>query len=202
MPGRDGPNSLGEVGHRAGPERFAGLGRPPIGRSVGVPSVHQPTARFPDRDHVLVATRPARSTGKWHTTMYDQTRAQQPASSLPGRADRRTPGREPLLPSSERSKLDLRLQHALNIYADNPTQALEEAEGAFDEAIAQLVNTLTERRVALHAAWQEQEEGRARDPEEDQEQGQEQGQDLEARSTALRLALREYREVTQRLLRI
>jgi hypothetical protein len=126
--------------------------------------------------------------------MYDQTRAQQPANNLPGRADRRTPGPEPLLPSDERSRLNLRLQKALNTFADNPAQALEEAEAAFDEATAQLVNTLAERRRDLHAAWQEQER--------EQEQGQGESQDPEARSTELRLALRQYREITQRLLRI
>ncbi|MFI6335953.1 hypothetical protein [Streptomyces sp. NPDC050535] len=128
--------------------------------------------------------------------MYDQTRAQQPATNLPGRADRRTPGPEPLLPPDEREQLALRLQKALNTFADNPAQALGEAEAAFDEATAQLVSALAERRSALHAAWQEQER------EQEQDQGQNQGQDPEARSTELRLALRQYREITQRLLRI
>ncbi|MFJ2828854.1 hypothetical protein ACIPC1_14955 [Streptomyces sp. NPDC087263] len=132
--------------------------------------------------------------------MYDQTRAQQPASNLPGRAERRTPGPEPLLPSDERNQLTLRLQKALNTFADNPTQALEEAEAAFDEATAQLVTTLAERRRDLHAAWQEQE--RAHEEGEGQSEGQDRSQDPEARATELRLALRQYREITQRLLRI
>lgn len=126
--------------------------------------------------------------------MYDQTRAQQPPSNRPGRDERRTPGPEPLLPSDERNQLSLRLQKALNTFADNPTQALEGAEAAFDEATAQLVSALAERRRVLHAAWQEHEG--------EQEQGEGQGQDPEARSTELRLALRQYREITQRLLRI
>lgn len=114
--------------------------------------------------------------------MYDQTRAQQPADSVTGSAGRRTPGPEPLLPSDERAKLALRLQQALNSFADSPRQSLEEAEGAFDEAVAHLADTLAERRRALHEGWQDQ--------------------DPETQSDALRLALREYREITQRLLRV
>jgi hypothetical protein len=118
--------------------------------------------------------------------MYDQTRAQQPPDKRPGADGRRTPGPEPLLPSDERSKLSLRLQHALNKFADSPREALEEAEGAFDDAVAQLVSTLAERGRVLHAGWQEQD----------------QDQDPEAKSDELRHALRQYREITQRLLRM
>ncbi|MHA5050722.1 hypothetical protein [Streptomyces sp. SD15] len=114
--------------------------------------------------------------------MYDQTRAQQPPDHRPGSAERRTPGPEPLLPSDEANELTLRLQHALNTFADSPRQALEEAEGAFDEAVAHLVSALAERRHALHAGWQDQ--------------------DPESPSAELRLALRQYREITQRLLRM
>ncbi|MEV0640858.1 hypothetical protein AB0I77_39225 [Streptomyces sp. NPDC050619] len=113
--------------------------------------------------------------------MYDQTRAQQPADNRSGSAGRRTTGPEPLLPSDERAELTLRLQHALNTFADSPREALEEAEGAFDEAIARLMNTLAERRRDLHEGW--------RDPDPE-------------KSDALRFALREYREITQRLLRL
>jgi hypothetical protein len=114
--------------------------------------------------------------------MYDQTRAQQPADRSRGPAERRTPGPEPLLPSAERDKIALRLGHALNTFADSPIEALEEAESAYDEATARLVDALAERRRLLRAAWQEQ------DPETD--------------STEIRLALRQYREITQRLLHL
>ncbi|MER6187441.1 hypothetical protein [Streptomyces sp. NPDC001652] len=113
--------------------------------------------------------------------MYDQTRAQQPADKSPGRADRRTPGPEPLLPADGREEIVRRLGHAVNTFADAPREALEQAEAAFDEATAQLAKVLAEQRQALRADWQN------RDPETD--------------STELRLALRQYREITQRLLR-
>ncbi|MFF4804041.1 hypothetical protein ACFY1U_37640 [Streptomyces sp. NPDC001351] len=114
--------------------------------------------------------------------MYDQTRARQSADHTRGRTERRTPGPEPLLPPDEQDKVVQRLRHALNTFADAPLEALEEAESAYDEATAQLVNALAERRRLLRADWQDQ--------------------DRETQSEQLRHALRQYREITQRLLHI
>ena len=113
---------------------------------------------------------------------YDQTRAQQSAGRTPGPAGRRSQGPEPLLSSIERDKVVRRLRHALNTFADTPREALEEAESAYDEATAQLVNALAERRRLLRADWQDQ--------------------DSETQSDELRHALRQYREITQRLLQL
>ncbi|WP_406447345.1 hypothetical protein OHB14_32520 [Streptomyces sp. NBC_01613] len=113
--------------------------------------------------------------------MYDQRRAQQPADRPSGSAGRRSTGPEPLVPPEEREKIALRLGHAVNAFADTPREALEAAESALEEAAAQLANALAERRRLLREGWQ--------------------GQDPETESTELRLALREYREITQRLLR-
>ncbi|SDM76523.1 hypothetical protein SAMN04487981_102508 [Streptomyces sp. cf386] len=114
--------------------------------------------------------------------MYDQTRAQQPAGQTQGPAERRTPGPEPLLPAAERDKILLRLRHALNTFADTPREALEEAESAYDEATAQLVNALAEQGRVLRADWQDRDPG--------------------TQSEELRLAMRQYREIIQRLLHI
>jgi hypothetical protein len=116
--------------------------------------------------------------------MYDQTRAQQPAGQGQGQgsAQRRTTGPEPLLPSAERDEVLTRLRHAMNTLADDPREALEEAESAYDEATAKLVSALAERRDVLRAGWQEQ--------------------DPEAQADDLRQALRQYREITQRLLQL
>ena len=119
--------------------------------------------------------------GTVHTTMYDQTRARQPADQPPGLSGQRAPGPKPLLPTDERDKIVRRLGHAVNTFADTPGDAMEEAESAFDEATDALVNALTERRRVLRASWQDQ--------------------DPETQSAELRLALREYREIIQRLLR-
>ncbi|MGW7075028.1 hypothetical protein [Streptomyces sp. NPDC054866] len=87
-----------------------------------------------------------------------------------------------LLPQDERDKLGLRLQQALSTFVESPRQAVEEADGLFDEAVRHLTETLTERRRTLRASWQ--------------------GHDTEAHTEELRLALRQYREATERLLRI
>ena len=118
--------------------------------------------------------------------MYDQQRAQQSAGPTPGPAGRRTPSPEPLLPPGEQDKIVQRLRHALNTFADTPGEALKEAESAYDEATAQLVNALAERRRLLRAGWEEQ------DPA---------AQSAEP-SDELRHALRQYREITQRLLHL
>ncbi|MEE1765021.1 hypothetical protein [Streptomyces sp. SP18BB07] len=114
--------------------------------------------------------------------MYDQTRARQSVGQTSGTAGRRSPSPEPLLPSGEQDKIVQRLRHALNTFADTPFEALEEAESAYDQATAQLVNALAERRRLLRAGWQEQ--------------------NPNAQSEELRHALRQYREITQRLLHI
>ena len=124
--------------------------------------------------------------------MYDQTRAQQPAGQNRVPSERRTPGPEPLLPSSERDKVLQRLRHALNTFADTPRDALAEAESAYDEATAQLVTALAARRDLLRAAWADQDpESQAQSPSE-----------AESESEEFRNALRQYREITQRLLQL
>ena len=126
--------------------------------------------------------------------MYDQTRAQQPAGQNRTPAERRTPGPEPLLPSAEREQVLQRLRHALNTFADTPRDALAEAESAYDEATAQLVSALAARRELLRAAWADQDTAAAAETAEPA--------DLTSQSDELRHALRQYREITQRLLQL
>ncbi|WP_328558617.1 hypothetical protein [Streptomyces coelicoflavus] len=113
--------------------------------------------------------------------MYDQTRAQQPSDQDRRRTEHRPAAPEALLPSADRDAVLDRLRKAINTFADAPHDALEEAEGAFDDAATGLANALTERRRALHESWH--------------------GQDPETQAEELRLALRQYREITQRLIR-
>ncbi|MGW0904578.1 hypothetical protein [Streptomyces sp. NPDC002853] len=87
-----------------------------------------------------------------------------------------------LLPQDQHDKLGLRLQQALSTFVENPRQAVEEADSLFDEAVRHLTETLTEHRRVLRASWQ--------------------GHDTEAHTEELRLALRQYREATERLMRI
>lgn len=113
--------------------------------------------------------------------MYDQARAQQPGDQPRGGVSgRRTPGPEPVFPADEREKILRRLGRALNTFPDTPLDSLEECEAAFDEATDQLMAALAEQRRILRAGWE--------------------GQDPETDAAELHLAVRLYREITQRLL--
>ncbi|MFL9652408.1 hypothetical protein ACJ7VE_01685 [Streptomyces sp. PB17] len=114
--------------------------------------------------------------------MYDQTRAQQPSDQDRRRTEHRPAPPEAMLPSAERDAVLDRLRTAINTFPDAPHDALAEAEGAFDDAVNHLANALAERRRALHESWQDQ--------------------DPETHAEELRLALRQYREITQRLIRL
>ncbi|MDO0937648.1 hypothetical protein QQY66_40185 [Streptomyces sp. DG2A-72] len=109
------------------------------------------------------------------TESTDAPRERDTTTDRPGRP----PGAE-LVPQGERDKFTLRLQQALNNFVDNPHKAVEEADGVFDDIATQFTNTLTERRRVLRASWQDQE--------------------TDTQTEELRLALRQYREITERLL--
>ncbi len=65
---------------------------------------------------------------------------------------------------------------------DGPRRSVEEADSVFEEAARCLTEAVAERRGSLRTAWA--------------------GRDREAETEELRVALRTYREVTERLLRI
>lgn len=139
---------------------------------------------------------------------YDQERARQAPSPspLPGRRDPRRgpavphpapPGEAPeartevlvhesLLAQDDRDRLAARLQHALGTFVRSPHEAVEEADVTFAEATTRLTAALVERRHAIGAAH--------RDFGADT--------DTEAETEDLRTALRQYRELTLRLLRM
>lgn len=88
-----------------------------------------------------------------------------------------------LLPHDETDKLALRLQHAVGGFVDGPRASIEEADHVLEEAAERFTDAVTQRRRTLRASWQTTGEDSA-----DTEQ--------------LRLALRDYREMTERLLRL
>ncbi|MEV8311975.1 hypothetical protein AB0P36_32820 [Streptomyces flavidovirens] len=127
-----------------------------------------------------------------------ETRAQQqqqPPLAVPERGTRQTavgPGPEAtpattsaearLIPQGERDKLAMRLQQAVNTFVDGPRRAVEEADSVFEEAARCLTDAMAERRGTLRSAWS--------------------GKNREAETEELRVALRTYREATERLLRM
>ncbi|MER5895845.1 hypothetical protein [Streptomyces sp. NPDC001876] len=107
------------------------------------------------------------------------------ASAQAGRQAARpeaTPAGMPLLPVKEQESLTERMQQAVADFVESPRQAVEEAESTFDRIVADLTEALEERRRSLRTSWQ--------------------AQDTEAQTEELRVALQQYRDVGERLLRV
>jgi hypothetical protein len=94
-----------------------------------------------------------------------------------------------LLPQDECDKLAQRLQHAVAGFVDGPRDAVAEADHVLEEAAARLAEAVTHRRRTLRNSWQ------ATD-------GDTGGPATSADTEQLRLALRDYRELADRLLRM
>ncbi|WP_151773021.1 hypothetical protein [Streptomyces abyssomicinicus] len=92
-----------------------------------------------------------------------------------------------LLPHEDTEKQAQRLHHAMGGFVDEPRGSVAEAEKILDEVSERLSSCLTARRRTLRTAWQSLGDETA-DPSADTEQ--------------LRLILRDYRELTERLLRL
>lgn len=109
-----------------------------------------------------------------------------PAVAPPGGAARGGTKSEraggPLVPNHESDKFELRLQHAVSGFVDGPRAAVEEADQVVEAIVARFAETVRERRRTLRTSWQDTEE--------------------KADTERLRLALRDYRELAERLLHI
>jgi hypothetical protein len=90
----------------------------------------------------------------------------------------------PLLARSEAEKLAERLQHAVTGFVDGPRAAVEEADHVLEEIADRFTQAVTQRRRTLRRSWEETDE--ATPPSSDTER--------------LRLALKDYRELADRLL--
>ncbi|MEV7141197.1 hypothetical protein [Streptomyces tauricus] len=88
-----------------------------------------------------------------------------------------------LMPHDEGDKWSLRLQHAVAGFVDGPRGSVEEADQVLQEVAERFTDAVNQRRRALSTAWQ----GSADD---------------KADTEQLRLALKDYRELTERLLKI
>ncbi|NED85802.1 hypothetical protein G3I76_37670 [Streptomyces sp. SID11233] len=99
-----------------------------------------------------------------------------PAGESASAADR------PLFREGDQEKLALRLQQAVTEFVENPVRAVEEAEGAFDAAVDGLAHALKERRREMGVQQQDRESG--------------------TRTEELRIALQQYRDLTERLLKV
>jgi hypothetical protein len=132
------------------------------------------------------ATTPGEETARGDQQSARPVHAPEPPPSSPGAGvatDKRHgsngSGNGSLLPHDESDKFSLRLQHAVTGFVDEPRSAVEEADHVLEEVAARFTEAVTKRRTALHGSWESKSAG-------DTEQ--------------LRLALRDYRELTERLL--
>ncbi|MFI1027083.1 hypothetical protein [Streptomyces sp. NPDC020951] len=114
----------------------------------------------------------------------------------------------PLLPDDEGKRIALRMRHAVVGFVDGPRDAVVEADQALEELAARLTEAMARRRRTLRRSWQPTTDGADDRP----------ATAAPAATTAttatattaaatvdteqLRLALRDYRELTERLLRL
>ncbi|MFD4384794.1 hypothetical protein, partial [Streptomyces bacillaris] len=136
----------------------------------------------PDRTHTDPARAvPARPDGTPEASRTTASTASRTTSS-PGRTETGAhPGR-PLFAAEQREKFDARIHQAVAGFVENPRQAVQEADAAFDDVVAGLTEALAERSRLLRA---DRDGGRS-----------------EAGTEDLRIALQQYRDLTERLVRL
>ncbi|MFE9770518.1 hypothetical protein ACFYOV_02310 [Streptomyces sp. NPDC005931] len=92
-----------------------------------------------------------------------------------------------LLSHDDTDKLAAQLQHAVAGFVDAPRDAVEEADHVLQEITARFADAVTERRRTLRRSWQAAGAG---------------GAAAATDTEQLRLALRDYRELAERLLQV
>ncbi|MFC8141194.1 hypothetical protein ACFUKV_05415 [Streptomyces paradoxus] len=97
--------------------------------------------------------------------------------------------RSHLLAHEESDKLGSQLQHAVAGFVDGPRAAVEEADHVLEEIAARFTEAVTQRRRTLRHSWQSVEGGDSRSV-------------SSADTEQLRLALKDYRELAERLLHV
>lgn len=176
----------------------------PLGSSERTPTASTPattasTTSSREADRAIPSPRTGDTTGTERGERTDRTEqsarpvhAPEPAPGIGSGAASGNGRRVPqdaengsLLPHDESDKFSLRLQHAVTGFVDEPRSAVEEADHVLEEVAARFTEAVTKRRASLHGSW----ESKGSD-------GTHGSDDTEQ----LRLALRDYRELTERLL--
>ncbi|MFE1240144.1 hypothetical protein [Streptomyces tendae] len=190
-----GPDTTGESGTTAGPD-ITGERRPTAGpdttgesgttAGAGTPYRPEPTAEPGTTAGAGTSARPG-------TTAEPGTMPEPGATPEAGAAAEApsavTPAGAagPLLAPGESDRLGRRLHHAVTGFVDAPRASVEEADRVLEEITARFTDAVAHRRRTLRTSWQEAgPDGGA--PSADTEQ--------------LRLALRDYRELADRLMRL
>jgi hypothetical protein len=90
-----------------------------------------------------------------------------------------------LLPHEECDRFGQRLRHAVAEFVDEPRASVEEADRVLEEIAARLADAVAHRRRTLRTSWQD---------------GAEATRATSTDTEQLRLALRDYRELADRLM--
>ncbi|MFJ9674343.1 hypothetical protein ACIRP5_26555 [Streptomyces sp. NPDC101221] len=177
----------GEPGTVAGHDTAPGRGRDvSAGRGSG-PGTGSDTTADPRTTAGSGTTAGPRTTAAPGTTAAAAPAAAAPAPSATTASKAPPSAARPLLPPTDSDRLGERLHHALAGFVDAPRASVEEADRVLEEITARFTEAVTHRRQSLRASWQEPGEGGGA-PSSDTEQ--------------LRLALRDYRELADRLMRL
>ncbi|MCS0601277.1 hypothetical protein NX794_08540 [Streptomyces sp. LP11] len=96
-------------------------------------------------------------------------------------------GGAPLLPHAEADEWEQRMRQVVAGFVDQPRAAVEEADHALEEITARFTEAVTRRRHTLRSGWQG---------------GEEHASGAGTDTEQLRLALRDYRELADRLLHL
>ncbi|WP_432116902.1 hypothetical protein [Streptomyces sp. bgisy032] len=200
-PGTD-PQGTGAGAHATGMHATAGTpGTDPQGTGVATHATGtHATAGTPGTDPQGIGTG-THPTGTHATTGTPGTDPQgtgvATGAGAPGMETPAGPGgkggdgrdRAHLFPHEETGKLGAQLQHAVAGFVDGPRAAVEEADHVLEEIAARFTEAVAQRRRTLRHSWQSVEGGG--------------GKPVSSADTEqLRLALKDYRELAERLMHV
>ncbi|MHC5906012.1 hypothetical protein ACVNF4_19215, partial [Streptomyces sp. S6] len=136
-----------------------------------------------------------------------------PAPAPPGpAASGNAPGRKtgesgydrgaPLLARDECEKLEQRMRQALTGFVDEPREAVAEADQVLEDLAARFTEAVARRRRTVRGAWQRGEGDRGPAPDSTAAVSVSDPDSASGDTERLRLAMRDYRELCERLLRV
>ncbi|MFJ6663860.1 hypothetical protein [Streptomyces sp. NPDC091383] len=174
------PGMAGYDPEMAGREAsMTGRGEPGLGTPAAAPDA----ARMPDDG--LGAPSPGDLSGREARTTEGTAPDAWPATAGDGAAGASSEAAAPLLPHEETERWEERIRQLAAGFVDRPRAAVEEADRALEEIAARFGEAVTRRRRSLRMSW---------------ENGEEQSAGNETDTEQLRLAMRDYRDLAERLL--
>ncbi|MEU5794986.1 hypothetical protein ABZ800_15930 [Streptomyces sp. NPDC047813] len=150
---------------------------------LGTPAAAPDAARMPDDG--LGAPSPGDLSGREARTTEGTAPDAWPATAGDGAAGASSEAAAPLLPHEETERWEERIRQLAAGFVDRPRAAVEEADRALEEIAARFGEAVTRRRRSLRMSW---------------ENGEERSAGNETDTEQLRLAMRDYRDLAERLL--